>query len=519
MGPSTFLNISKSMGKLSKVYGDFRLHQCIGEASSNCMNHFRLQCLQYSQFLRTFSSIVSRPKADYVSTSVKPFEDSIQQPTDNMANNQIITPISRSWSPLKRNITGSGLPEWRRRGNSNPQPSTSTSKQTTIPSSPGRGRKCYQPTGRDYTPVDGQAPIIVPVSKPDISKLRRRDVSATEKQQFPIVPADEGHNDSNVQAIEEEKADKTSGMKSNVQAKDEQRKSTSSTSETSVSSDWAENLKLTARLRKNDDRPKQQRRVSLDWAVNLDLIANIWNNDDEPNPRGRRQRGGRQRRARNARNPATGPQHNRAQQPPSQQQSRRQRRRQWAKMTDKEKLDYRIKQYEEWNKKPLIIIRGSEVISCTMSDPRLPARGMFGFTPPHPSTLPMPSFYTPPAKVKDTNSHINNSSSSMPSDNESLPRCEANSFTPESSGHSTTSSDDETAVIADTATIRRQILLEIKDDNETDDWIQRTLREFPAVKSRRMNPRQEWEPFLSRVMELKYGANHHIDSRLEAMAT
>jgi hypothetical protein len=117
------------------------------------------------------------------------------------------------------------------------------------PSSPTRVRKRYQPTGKNYKPVPGQAPMIVPAGERDISKNWRRienpsdnksDVLATEEHQTAMVPVNETHqiknkaldNISNVPVTKEQQAsiaseghqtlDESSARISNVQVKVEQ---------------------------------------------------------------------------------------------------------------------------------------------------------------------------------------------------------------------------------------------------------------------------------------------------------
>ena len=125
------------------------------------------------------------------------------------------------------------------------------------PSSPTRVRKRYKPTGKNYKPVPGQAPIIVPAGKRDISKNWRRienlfdnksDVLATEEHQSAMVPVIERHqinnkapdNNSNVPLTEEQQAsiartserhqtlDESCTRISNVQVKVEQSSSLAS---------------------------------------------------------------------------------------------------------------------------------------------------------------------------------------------------------------------------------------------------------------------------------------------------
>ncbi|PMD64115.1 uncharacterized protein K444DRAFT_660626, partial [Hyaloscypha bicolor E] len=126
--------------------------------------------------------------------------------------------VSRSYSPPKERK----IPEWRVRATSEPRSMTNDNSGAS-PSSPTRVRKRYKPTGKNYKPVPGQAPIIVPAGKRDISKNWRRienpfdnksDVLATEEHQSAMVPVIERHqinnkapdNNSDVPVTEEQQA-------------------------------------------------------------------------------------------------------------------------------------------------------------------------------------------------------------------------------------------------------------------------------------------------------------------------
>jgi hypothetical protein len=96
-------------------------------------------------------------------------------------------PVSPIYLPPKDR----DIPEWRQRATSNLSMTnslTSNNTQASSSSSPGRSRKHYQPTGKNYKPVDGQAPHTT-TGKPDMRNSWRRDMSIIDSK--PNVSANE----------------------------------------------------------------------------------------------------------------------------------------------------------------------------------------------------------------------------------------------------------------------------------------------------------------------------------------
>ncbi|KAE9368952.1 hypothetical protein N431DRAFT_470629 [Stipitochalara longipes BDJ] len=294
-----------------------------------------------------------------------------------MSNNKPTTSVSRNQSsPAEQQI-----PEWRlQRTTSEPRLTNDDNKNLTsrsAPSSPymkSKHAKHYRPTGPNYRPV-GEEPVIVPVGKRDINKGWRHNESPVTTTNVPRVEEQRSTGpttliNSTVVLVKQEQQIniKNSAIDTNVLLKEDH-----------SGKQYPEPRRQ--RRHRGGRRNRNKRPISTDSNVPLKQEHSISSQSSIP--------------CTEAHSESTSTVENNSSQQPKPQQRRRCRRRggrcNWAKKTSPAKLS------SFW-------WTGSD------GQPKLAKFGEFkepyyagpSWVAPHPSTLPMPSFWTPLPKINNS---------------------------------------------------------------------------------------------------------------------
>ena len=332
--------------------------------------------------------------------------------------------LCSSFSPLQRRLTSLETPAWRRRGNGDPATNSNntTEAASTSSTSPTRGRPRYDLTGK-YRPVDGQAPVILSVRNGDIGRDWRKPVETP----VTIVPDTKDHSTKSTSSPKQFNAPAT---------QEHQPKTSTSPTDSIVPAEQKQQIDNATSSANIPRIEEQSRHSTFEKSIKEDKVSdpncttNSQNNDDKPaeaRRRRRRGRGGRRHHAKKASTTIT-------KEPP-----------------------------------PLRISVNGKMIVCKWADPSEPKYSGSNIVPPHPSTLPIPSFFKPrPApKEIDNSSDASNGSTSTTSDNETDSTSVSNAADDESTSFISDNEEKYAASVEDNATDSSSVTNPYDSDNES----------------------------------------------------